>query len=329
MKRLLTFAFAAALAAGFTNSAWSQGGQDGGGGTSGGTGGTGGAGGAGTSGTSGTSGTAGTAGASGTTNSTQGAAGAAGSAQFGAGQNQFGANLQAEGQFSASNRNFGQVHRTPWFNDPGVRQQLNLNDNQFNQLSRAYQDAYTRYNQGAAGLKNTLPEQQRMQQLQRLQARFHQDFNTSLDTTFTDPRLRQRYNQLNWQYQGPMAFNDPLMRQQLNLTPDQQQQLRRLGYRWHQQLGGMRGPGGNNPRLTQQQWNALRVQYQNQLGGILSPAQQQAYSQLIGQPYDFPVNMYLQSDANAAAQPGLNSPNQQFQRAQRNAPATQPQGAIR
>jgi hypothetical protein len=218
-----------------------------------------------------------------------------------------------------------------------VRQQLNLNDNQFNQLNRSHRQALNRFNRAAARINNNtgLNEQQRMQQLQRLQARFNQDFNSSLDSTFTDPRLRRRFNQLDTQFQGPLAFNDPAIRQQLNLTPAQQQQLRQLSLQWRQQLGELRAPRGNNSSLTQEEFNALRLQFQNQVTGILTPAQQQAFSQLVGQPFDFPVNMFVQPNANAAVQQGVNQPvqpnpqNQQIQRAQRNAPATQPQGAVR
>jgi hypothetical protein len=318
MKRLLTFTIAAALAAAFTNSAWSQGGQSGGGGTSAG---------AGTGGTAGASGTGGTAGATGTggTADTAGTIGSpdpsgtgtgtppSGTPRFGipnppqrrfpdgsGNQNDSnanarfnanaGANTQARGQFSAQSRNFGGVNQNPFFTDPGVRQQLNLNDNQFNQLNGAYQNAYSRYSQGVAGLNNNqLTEEQRMQQMQQLRSRFNDEFNTNLDSTFTDPQLRQRYNQLNVQSQGPSAFNNADIQQQLNLTPAQQRQLRQLGVEWNRNLRRMRSSGRN---ASPDQWTLYQTQYQNQLNGILTPAQQQAYQILVGLPYSFPVNIF-------------------------------------
>jgi hypothetical protein len=50
-----------------------------------------------------------------------------------------------------------------WFNNPDVRQQLKLNDDQFNGLSKAYQQAYMNYQQSINGLDKTLPEAQRDQ----------------------------------------------------------------------------------------------------------------------------------------------------------------------
>jgi hypothetical protein len=252
-----------------------------------------------------------------------GTAGATATTQTGARQNRLStnSNLQAEGQFSAANRAFNPVNPTPWFNDPGARQQLMLKDNQFNQLNRAYQDAFARYNQAVTRLNNNLPEQQRMQQLQQLQARFNQEFDAGLNNAFTDPQFRQRFNQLNWQFQGPMAFNDPAIRQQLNLTPAQQRQLRQINMQWRQQLNQLRLAGQADPNLTQQ-WMTFQTQYRNQLGGILTPTQQQTFHQLLGQQYAFPVNTYLQLDANASTPTGQNGSqvDQGVQRAQRPAP---------
>jgi hypothetical protein len=311
MKRFFTFAVAAALAAGFSNSAWSQGGQSGGGGASGGAGGSGGTGGSGTAGTSGAAGTAGTPGTAGATGNPGASgspanAGAAGRTQIGVGQNQAGANAQAQGQ-AGFNAN------SPWFNDPGARQQLNLNDNQFNQLNRAYRNSLNRRNlvagqdSGNAAARN----QQQLQQRNRLnagrgtdnaaaqrqlrqgnQTQFNGEFNSTLDQVFTDPQMRQRYDQLNRQYQGPNAFNDPQVQQQLNLTADQQRQLRRLSTQWRTQMNELRRAGRSDPGMTQQQWSAMQQQYQSQLGGILTPTQQQAWFQMTGDQYNFPVDAY-------------------------------------
>jgi hypothetical protein len=287
MKRLFTFAVAAALTAAFTNIAWSQGGQTGVTGTSRG---------------AGTSGTPGAAGAPGTPST----ANAAGRTQLGTQQNRVDGNIRTRSQLGAQTPGFNNANLTPWLNDPGARQQLNLNENQFNQLSRAHQQAYTRYSQGVARLGNKLSEPQRLQQLQQLQTRFNQELGTTLDATITDPHVRQRYSQLNWQFQGPLAFSDPTVQRQLNLTPDQQLQLRQLAADWRRQLGQWRGTAPLDPTLMQQQWNAFRVRYQDQLGAVLTPAQQQIWTQLIGRPYDFPMEAYLRAGADPSSAADMN-----------------------
>lgn len=48
-------------------------------------------------------------------------------------------------------RTLGGPGQTPWFNNPAVRQQLQLNDSQFDRLNSGYRDAWNRYNQGLRG----------------------------------------------------------------------------------------------------------------------------------------------------------------------------------
>jgi hypothetical protein len=282
MSRFVTLALAATLTACLGQATWSFGGQAGGG-----------SGGGGASGSAGTSGSAagGAAGGgaqAGATGSAQVGAGQAGAGQVGAGQ--VGAGQFGNSQFGAGMQGSG-IGRTPFFTNPGARQQLNLDDNRFNTLNRAYQQAWNRYNQGVTGLDSNLTEQQRTQQMMQLQNQFNQSFNPALDTTFTDPRLRTRYNQLNWQFQGFGAFNDPQVRQQLDLTPQQQRQFRRLDAEWRRQMQQLRRAGNdNNPQLTDQQYQQMLQQYQQQLSTLLTPEQQQNWSQLIGQPFPIPAD---------------------------------------
>jgi hypothetical protein len=176
---------------------------------------------------------------------------------------------------------------------------MNLNDNQFNTLNRSYQDSWNRFNQGANNLGN-LNEQQRMQQMQQLEGRFNQEFGQALDSTFTDPRARQRFNQLNNQFSGFDAFNNRDVRQQLNLTPEQQRQLRGLSSAWRQRMQQLRR-AGNDAQLTDQQWAQLQAQNMQQLNTVLTPQQQQLWSQMVGQQYNFPSSLYLGNQNNSAA----------------------------
>jgi hypothetical protein len=278
MSRFFTLAMAAVLAACIGPTAWSLGGQAGGGaGASGGA--------------SGSAGTSGTAGQAGTAGGAQAGAGQVGAGQAGAGQ--VGAGQAGAGQFGndrlAPGMQGSGIGRTPFFTNPGARQQLGLDDNRFNTLNRAYQQSWNRYNQGVSGLDRNLTEQQRAQQMMQFQNQFNQDFNRTLDTTFTDPRVRTRYNQLNWQFQGFDAFNDPRVRQQLDITPQQQRQFRQVNAEWRRQLQRLRrARNDQNARLTDEQMAQLRQQYQQQLQTMLTPEQQQQWTGMIGQ--EFPVD---------------------------------------
>jgi hypothetical protein len=237
-------------------------------------------GGAGTAGQAGTAGTAGTAGQAGT-------AGTAGQAGITPPRNP-----QAN-NFNNNFNNFG-VGRRPFFADPNVRRQLNLNDNQFNRLNQSYLDAIGNFNQGVTGLQNNLTEEQRAQQLMQLQNRFNQDMSRSIDTTFADPQLRNRFGQLSTQFQGAAAFNDPMIRQRLNLTAEQQRQFSRLSNEWRQQLQRLRRAGNDaDPQVSQQQFQQLQQQFQQQMLGVLNPQQQQTWNQIVGTPFAFPQDVFF------------------------------------
>jgi hypothetical protein len=306
MARFFTLAFAGTLAACIGVTAWSQSGQSGGGaGASGGAGAAGGAGASGGAGTAGAAGATGQAGATGTAGAgVQPGAGAAGGAgRVGAqGNLQTGSNVPGQRQFGPTPtpganfnnfNNFG-VGQRPFFADPTVQRQLNLSEQQFNQLNRAYLDAWRNLNQGMTGLGSDLTDQQRMQQQMQLENQFNRNFNSALGTTITDPRALGRFNQANLQFRGAAAFNDPMIRQRLSLTPQQQRQFRRLQAEWRQQLQRLRRAGNDaNSELTQQQFIQLQQQFQNQMLGILTPQQQQSWSQFVGSPVDFPVNTFF------------------------------------
>ena len=301
MERCLSIAIAAVLAAGISNTCLSQ------------TGGAGGAvGGASSGAASGGASTAtggtpsGTAGAVGQVNAgtagTVGRAGASGNARAGNG----GANANVgvnNGNRAAGVNGMGNsngISQTPFFRDPGARRQLNLNDNQYNSLNQAYQNAYTRYNQGLNGLNNpNMTEQQREMQMQQLEGQFNQNLSGSVNNTLTDPQMRSRFSQLNRQFNGFNAFNDPAVRKQLNLTQDQIRQLRTLSSNWRQQMQQIqRGPKNGRNTLDDGQWQQLQQQYATQLNTVLTPEQQQMWSQQTGQAYSFSPNAYFGGQQN-------------------------------
>src|SRR5262245_2703435 len=150
---------------------------------------------------------------------------------------------------------FDGFNGNPWFNDMRARQELQLTQNQFNQLSRAYQNAWNQYQQGLQALQNSnVTDAQLQQRMQTLQARFYQTYNRAMDSGLTNQQMRQRYNQLNWQYQGFGAVNDAGFRQRLNLTPAQRQQLAAMGAQWNQQLEQLRQQAMLDPTLVNQQF---------------------------------------------------------------------------
>lgn len=304
MKRIFTIALAAVVSAGTAATAWSQAGQAGGAGTSGA------AGAAGTAGAANQPGATSQAGATGVPD----ASGTSGTPGFGtagnpSGRGNVGFNGRVNGRVNDMDgqAGFNGINQRPFFNDPGVQRQLNMNRQQFNTLNRSYQDAYGRYQQNLRGLNSNLTEQQRLAQMQQFENQFRTDFGRSLDSTFSDPRYRTRYDQLYRQYSGFSSFNDPAIQKQLNLTPQQRVQVQRMANDWRNQL---QQACRNGTQLTQQQWEQMWTQNWDQLNGVFTPEQQQTWAQLTGQRYAFSPDAYYGSgstDGNVGVQRDQNT----------------------
>jgi hypothetical protein len=315
MTRLYTFAAAGALAACIGATAWSQTAQSGG-----------------AAGASGGAGVSGSADATGQAGVNAGVAGQAGA------QVQNPSNVPGQQQFisppaTGNNFDFNDPIRRPFFTDEGARRELNMNDQQFNQLNQAHQQAFMQFNQAANQLNANpnLTPQQRAMQMQRLRATFNQQFGQTLDTTFTDPRFRQRFNQLDWQFRPFAAFNDATVNGQLQLTPQQQRQMRQLSVRWRQQMQRLRRAGSNaasDPALANEQFAAMQLQFQQQMQQVMTPQQWQTWNQLTGPQFNFPPTAFQQDDDISVAQRPVVPEGTPGQFAPRNVPQqpVQPEG---
>jgi len=189
----------------------------------------------------------------------------------------------------------GSISQTPWFSNPQVRQQLNLNDNQFTGLNKAYQQAYNTYQQGVNGLDKTLNDTQRQQRMNELQGNFYKDLTNSTNTVLTDPKQRERYNQLYWQYQGYGAFTNPMIAEMLKLTPEQRDRFRQMQQDWSTQMSKLGPLYQTDKQQAITQFSKLQGQNTDRINSVLTPEQQKMWQQLAGNSYNFPPEVYFDS----------------------------------
>ncbi len=192
---------------------------------------------------------------------------------------------------------YGGIHQMPWFSSPTIRQQLQLNEEQFNQLNNGYTQSWSVYNQGLTGLDKSLADDKRMQRQQELTGSFNKDFSKSVDGVFTDKAARQRYNQMDWQYRGYGAFNDPTVQQQLKLSDEQRQTFNKYQNEWNQQMNTWQSEFGNDRNGVANRWRDARKEWQNRINSTLAPEQRTMWTDMIGKPYDFPADVYFQNGA--------------------------------
>jgi len=185
------------------------------------------------------------------------------------------------------------ITQTPWFSNMQVRQQLKLNDEQFNNLNKAYQQAYTTYQKDINGLDKTLPDAQRQQRMRDLEQNFYKDLGNSTNTIFTDPAQRQRYNQLYWQYQGYRAFSNPTIAEMLKLTPEQRDRFNQMQSDWTTQMGKLGPLYQTDKQAAIDQFGKLQAQNTERINSVLTPEQRTAWQQMAGMPFVFPPEMYF------------------------------------
>ncbi len=179
-------------------------------------------------------------------------------------------NQQAQANAAANanaqaNYYYNGINETPWFGNQNIREQLHLNDNQYQQLNQGYGHAWGRYNQGVNGLDNGLSEALRMQRQQELYGTFHQDFSQSTNDVFNDPTASKRYNQLYLQYRGYGAFSDPTVQQELKLTPAQRQKFQKYDRDWNRNMNTWHREYESNPDVVLKRFNSARGEYQQSL----------------------------------------------------------------
>jgi hypothetical protein len=188
----------------------------------------------------------------------------------------------------------GGINQTPWFTDPTLRQQLKFNDDQFNRLNKAYNEAWTRYQKGInQQLNNTLTDAQRQQRMRDFTQNFYRDLATTSESILTDPQQRQRFNQLNWQYRGFDAFTDPTIQQKLNLTAEQTQKLNQFRNDWSTQMNTLGSTFQTNREAATKQFNQLRTTTNERINSVLTPEQQKTWRELMGDPYNFQPNLFF------------------------------------
>ena len=209
---------------------------------------------------------------------------------------------------------FGQLGQTPWFQNANVRSQLNLSDAQYKQMSDNYIQSYQNYQNSLANIGKDLSPQVRRAQASQLYNNFQRNFDTSLNSIYNDPKTRQRYNELNMQYHGYNAFNDPTIQSRLNLNPDQTRRFNEYQNDLNTRYNSLQDQYAKDPSGFNTQYEQLMLQRQNRINNTLTPDQQQQYNSLTGQPYNFTPDYYFNvnsqlgpNNANGSVNSGVNA----------------------
>jgi hypothetical protein len=183
--------------------------------------------------------------------------------------------------------------QNPWFNNPGVREELKLSDQQHTALNREYERAWVQYNKNRNVIDSSLSTQRRAVREAELRTDFQRQFEPAVDSAFADPAIRSRYNQLHYQYQGYNALLDPAVQKELNLTADQQAQLYRYGVTWDKDMANWRTDYPANRERVAKEMAVARREAFRRIDNTLTPAQRAKWNSMAGKPFDFQPDAYF------------------------------------
>lgn len=191
---------------------------------------------------------------------------------------------------------------SPWFSAEGLQDELELDDDQIKRLNDAYGATWKQMRATGADSGRALDEEARSQRTNEYRDRFDSEFAQSTSSVFRTPEQQQRFNQLQTQYQGYGAFDNPRLQRQFNLNDTQYRQLQELRREWDSELEGLRETYATNADEARNRFNGLRSSTDQRFQGILNDKQRQSYNEMTGQPFDFGADTFLRGrDANSGA----------------------------
>jgi uncharacterized protein with von Willebrand factor type A (vWA) domain len=153
--------------------------------------------------------------------------------------------------------------------------------------------------QQAAG---QLAPQQQEALMRQLRGNFNNEQLTGASEMFTDPQMRQRYNQMYLQYLGPDAFDLPTVQEQLGLSRQQITRLQRIQRQWYAQMQRLSQNFENDPDGAET-FNQLRSRAGKAIMNILDEDQARIWQDMIGTPFDLPVRAYFPSQRQGLPEP--------------------------
>ncbi len=174
---------------------------------------------------------------------------------------------------------------TPLFQNPNVSQALNLTPQQLAQLNEANRRLQAQF-QRESGNVGRFSDPERNRRRQELMQAYNAELMQSAGTIM-NPQQLSRYQQLELQNRGFDAFADVEVRRRLSLAEAQLQALQDLNQRSNQELQAILQSGRNQEEALRR-YDAWRWQTWNQRNAILNEIQRQTWSQMIGQPFNFP-----------------------------------------
>jgi hypothetical protein len=196
-----------------------------------------------------------------------------------------GRNRQYQGTPGSPSFYYGNLPQSGWFNNQGVQRQLNPNNNQLNALNQTYGQYWNQYRGELNKLGN--PTGQNWNNgVQGVWSNYNNQMLNAAQGALSEEQF-QRFQQLSLQHQGMFAFTNPAIQDKLNLTPQQRTDISNYLQQQYAKEAEIYKNYANNPQGGAQTYQAFRQQTNTDINGMLTPQQQQTWSGMVGDQYQF------------------------------------------
>jgi Spy/CpxP family protein refolding chaperone len=166
-----------------------------------------------------------------------------------------------------------------------VSKSLNLTQDQITKLNKLTEQTQTQYRDDFAKL-GTLNDADRFTRTQELNRKYYADWNKGARDIFNDTQ-QTRYQQFNYQYGGFNTLYDSDVQKRLNLTAEQQQNLRAQWDWSNQQLQEINRMGATDAAKGTQMYRDYWKARDERFNKFLTAEQQKAWNEMVGDPYTF------------------------------------------
>jgi len=173
----------------------------------------------------------------------------------------------------------------PLYRMTDVSKSLNLTPEQMTKLNSLTEATQNRYRSDYEKL-GSLNETERYSRMQDLNRQYNADWTKSSRDVFNENQ-RNRYQQLNYQYEGFNSLSDPDAQKRLNLTADQVKNLQEHSNWSYQQLQDINRAGASDATKGNQLYRDYWTARQERWNKYLTPEQQKIWNEMAGDPYTF------------------------------------------
>jgi hypothetical protein len=165
-----------------------------------------------------------------------------------------------------------------------VQQEIKLDGEQTEKVAKYVQETSEKRREQFLKLQD-LSQDERREKMGELMRTANEETQKALKDLLKPDQLK-RFNQIELQQRGFMAFADPAVRQQLKLTEDQAGQVRTLADSFRGEMGEIMQNNQGNFQEIRKQSEALRKQKTEKALALLTSEQSKTWKEMTGEPFE-------------------------------------------